>query len=160
MSANENDDPNRAPRWDIPSDSSDEESQEETSEGGETQVVARRPIPLQNSLTQLMVFLFLINLANSTLICGNACRGYSSFASRPADERIPLSGHVIMQIMRFVASNFCDSLTSPVPQELVSRIFAAIFEGPLRHARWTMTAFLNSSLNRRIWLAMLRITGC
>ena len=46
MSANENDDPNREPRWDIPSDSSDEESQEETSEGGEMQVVARRPMTI------------------------------------------------------------------------------------------------------------------
>ena len=41
MSSNENVDPNREPQWDIPSDSSDEESQEETNEGGETQVVAQ-----------------------------------------------------------------------------------------------------------------------
>ena len=48
-----------------------------------------------------------------------------------------------MQIMRCVATNFCDSLTAPVPQELVNRIYTAIFEGPLQHARMTMIAFLN-----------------
>ena len=90
-----------------------------------------------------MVILFLITFGNSNTICSNACRGYSSFASRPADERIPLSGHVIMQIMCLITSNFCDSPTSPVPRELVYRVFAAIFENPLRHARETMMVFLN-----------------
>ena len=47
MSANENDDPNRnAAVWDIPSDSSDEENDEEMREGNETQVAAPQPVSL------------------------------------------------------------------------------------------------------------------
>ena len=142
MSSNENDDPNREPQWDVPSDSSDDESHEESNENGETQVVARRPLSLENNATQLLIFLFTINFLNSIMICGNACRAYIAAALLPEDERVPFSGHMVMQIMRFVTSNFCDSLTSPVPQDLVSRIYGAIFEGPLEHAKETAVTFL------------------
>ena len=43
------------------------------------------------------------------------------FASRPDDEeRLSLGCHFILQIMRRITTNFCDSHTAPVPQELVS----------------------------------------
>ena len=119
-----------------------QENEEEMSEGDETQVAAPQSFPLQDQFVQMMIFLYILSLSTSNLICWNACRGYLSFASRPDKD-------FILQIMRHITTNFCDSHTAPVPQELMSRIFTAIFEGPLRHARSTLTAsFHNKQVHR------------